>query len=477
MNNIVNMDPSRAAGAGYDLVVVGAGSAGFSAAITAADAGARVALVGHGTLGGTCVNVGCVPSKTLIRAMEGLYGANLGRFAGIEGKAVIKDWSAVIRQKDDLVEELRQAKYADLLPAYEGVSYLEGPARIVEGGVEVSGRFIRAARTIIATGSQPLIPEISGLGDVPYLTSTTAFELQDLPVSMLVIGGGYIGVEIAQMFARAGVRVTIVCRSRLLPEAEPEIGAALSGYFRDEGIIVQQGGSYRNIAVSRDGVTLRVDRDGDLVELNAERVLVATGRRPNTDGLGLKERGIRQMSNGGIAVDDQMQSSVAGIYAAGDVTGRDQFVYMAAYGAKLAAENAVNGAARRYDATTMPSVVFTDPQVASVGLTEQAAMSKGLKVRTSLLPLEYLPRALAARDTRGLIKLVAEAGTNRILGAHILAPEGSDSIQTAMLAIRFGMTVADLADMIFPYLTTVEGLKLAAQTFDKDITRLSCCAG
>ena len=135
MNNIVNMDPSRAAGAGYDLVVVGAGSAGFSAAITAADAGARVALVGHGTLGGTCVNVGCVPSKTLIRAMEGLYGANLGRFAGIEGKAVIKDWSAVIRQKDDLVEELRQAKYADLLPAYEGVSYLEGPARIVEGGV------------------------------------------------------------------------------------------------------------------------------------------------------------------------------------------------------------------------------------------------------------------------------------------------------------------------------------------------------
>ncbi|MDF1807547.1 MAG: mercury(II) reductase, partial [Hyphomonas sp.] len=167
----------------------------------------------------------------------------------------------------------------------------------------------------------------------------------------------------------------------------------------------------------------------------------------------------------------------AGIYAAGDVTGRDQFVYMAAYGAKLAAENAVNGAARRYDATTMPSVVFTDPQVASVGLTEQAAMSKGLKVRTSLLPLEYLPRALAARDTRGLIKLVADAGTNRILGAHILAPEGSDSIQTAMLAIRFGMTVADLADTIFPYLTTVEGLKLAAQTFDKDITRLSCCAG
>ncbi len=171
-----------------------------------------------------------------------------------------------------------------------------------------------------------------------------------------------------------------------------------------------------------------------------------------------------------------MQSSVAGIYAAGDVTGRDQFVYMAAYGAKLAAENAVNGVARRYDATTMPSVVFTDPQVASVGLTEQAAMSKGLKVRTSLLPLEYLPRALAARDTRGLTGSLPMPERTGFWCAHP-GPEGSDSIQTAMLAIRFGMTVADLADMIFPYLTTVEGLKLAAQTFDKDIARLSCCAG
>lgn len=477
MNNIANSDPTRSVREGYDLVVVGAGSAGFSAAITAAEAGARVALVGHGTLGGTCVNVGCVPSKTLIRAMDGVHGANLGRFAGIEGKAAITDWSAVIRQKDDLVDELRQAKYADLLPAHQGVSYLEGPARVVEGGVEVSGTFIRAARTIIATGSQTLIPEISGLDNVPYLTSATAFELQDLPASLLVVGGGYIGAEIAQMFARAGVRVTIVCRSRLLREAEPEIGAALSGYLRDEGINVQEGVSYRDIAASSDGVTLRVDRNEDLVELNAERVLVATGRRPNTIGLGLKQRGIRQEGNGGIAVDEQMQSSVPGIYAAGDVTGRDQFVYMAAYGAKLAAENAINDAGRRYDATTMPSVVFTDPQVASVGLTEQAAISQGLEVRTSVLPLEYLPRALAARDTRGLIKLVAENETNRILGAHILAPEGSDSIQTAVLAIRHGMTIVDLADTIFPYLTTVEGLKLAAQAFDKDVAKLSCCAG
>ena len=187
--------------------------------------------------------------------------------------------------------------------------------------------------------------------------------------------------------------------------------------------------------------------------------------------------GFEILGNGGIAVDDRMRTSKTGVYAAGDVTGRDQFVYMAAYGAKIAAENALNGDARRYDATAMPSVVFTDPQVASAGLTETDARNQGQEVRSSILTLDHLPRALAARDTRGLIKLVAEADTGRLLGAHILAPEGADSIQTAVLAIKHGLSVRDLGETIFPYLTTVEGLKLAAQTFDKDVAKLSCCAG
>ena len=166
-----------------------------------------------------------------------------------------------------------------------------------------------------------------------------------------------------------------------------------------------------------------------------------------------------------------------GVYAAGDVTGRDQFVYMAAYGAKIAAKNALNGDSLRYDNSAMPAVVFSDPQVASVGLTEAQAIAAGYEARTSVLPLENVPRALAARDTRGLIKLVADGATRKLLGAHILAPEGADSIQTAAMAIRCGLTIDDLAEMIFPYLTTVEGLKLAAQTFDRDVNRLSCCAG
>ena len=465
-------------GVRFDLAVIGAGSAGFSAAITGADAGARVALIGHGTIGGTCVNVGCVPSKTMIRAAEALHNARTAdRFAGIAGDARIDDWAATVAQKDALVSDLRQAKYSDLLPAYPSVTYMEGRARLANGGLDVDGIALSAGKIIVATGASPAIPAIPGIEAVPILTSTTALELTRLPKSLLVIGGGYIGAELAQMFARAGVAVTFVCRSRLLPAAEPEIGAALADVFRDEGITLIEGIAYTKIEKTAKGVRLTVDANGKAQHIEAQHALAATSRRPNTEGLGLKEAGIMVRPNGSIEVDDRMRTSKAGVYAAGDVTGRDQFVYMAAYGARIAAENALNGNNRRYDASAMPAVVFTDPQVASVGLTEAQARAQGLEVRTSILPLSHLPRALAARDTRGLIKLVAETNSNRLLGAHILAPEGADSIQTAVLAIKHGLTIADLAETIFPYLTTVEGLKLAAQAFDKDVAKLSCCAG
>lgn len=461
----------------YDLAVIGAGSAGFSAAITAAELGAQVALIGHGPIGGTCVNTGCVPSKTLIRAAEALHQAETAsRFAGIRGWAKVTDWRSVMDQKDELVSSLRQAKYLDLLPAYNTIAYRDGPARLIEGGVAVNGSVVEAEKVIITSGARPAVPAIPGIDQVPYLTSTTALELERLPKSLLVIGGGYIGCELTQMFARAGVEVTIVCRSRILPKAEPEIGEALVGYFRDEGISVREGLSYKQISRGENGISLTITEAGGEVRLDAEEVLIAAGRQPNTDDLGLEGAGVEVLENGGIVIDDMMKTSKASIYAAGDVTGRDQYVYMAAYGAKIAAENALNGDTRRYDATAMPSVVFTDPQVASVGLTEREARAQGLQVRSTTLPLDYVPRSLAARDTRGLIKLVADSD-GRLLGAHILAPEGADSIQTAALAIKLGLSVADLGEAIFPYLTTVEGLKLAAQTFEKDVTKLSCCAG
>ncbi|MGR3651457.1 MAG: mercury(II) reductase [Roseovarius sp.] len=465
-------------GGRYDLAVIGAGSAGFSAAITAAEQGASVALIGHGTIGGTCVNVGCVPSKTMIRAAEALHGAHTAsRFPGLAGEAQVTDWQALVAAKDDLVESLRQGKYINLLSAWPGISYLDGAARLSPDGIAVNGQTVPAGKAIITTGAAPAKPDIPGIDDVPWLTSTTALELTALPRSLIVIGGGYVGCELAQMFARMGTAVTLVTRSHLLPEAEPEVSEALTGYLRDDGLAVRGGLAYRRIVQANGGIALTVEIDGREETLTAEQVLVAAGRTPNTRGLDLPENDVQLGNNGAIPIDERMRTSKPGLYAAGDVTGRDQFVYMAAYGAKLAAHNALNGDSRVYDNTAMPWVVFTDPQVAGVGLSEAAARDAGYDVKTSVLSLDQVPRALAARDTRGLIKLVADAETDRLLGGQILAPEGADSIQTLALALKTGMTAKALGETIFPYLTTVEGLKLAAQTFDKDVAMLSCCAG
>ena len=461
----------------YDLAVIGAGSAGFSAAITAAELGARVALVGHGTIGGTCVNTGCMPSKNLIRATEALHHARAARFHGIRAEARVEDWGAVKRGKDALVDALRRAKYIDLLPAYDSIAYIEGRARFSDGGIIVGGRPLKTDKVIVATGASPALPPIRGIEGVPYLTSTTALDLERLPRSLLVIGGGYIGCELGQMFARAGVAVTIVDIVPILSAGEPEISAALARYLHEEGVVIRESVTPTAISKTPHGIALAICAGGKSEALEAEQVLVTTGRRPNTAGLGLDEAGIELLPNGGIKVDDHMRTTRSGTYAAGDATGRDQFVYMAAHGARIAAENALGGDGKRYDATAMPSVVFTDPQVASVGLTEAQAREHGLAVKTSVLPLDRVPRALAARDTRGLFKLIAEAGSGKLLGAHLLAPEGADSIQTAALAIKGGLTAEELAETIFPYLTTVEGLKLTAQSFQKDVAKLSCCAG
>jgi mercuric reductase len=424
------------------------------------------------------VNTGCVPSKNLIRATEPLHhAAAAARFGGIFAEARVADWRAVVRGKGTLVAALRQAKYLDLLPAYKAIAYIEGAARLLDGSIAIDGRLLDAGKVIIATGASPALPPIPGVEGVPYLTSTTALELERLPRSLIVLGGGYTGCELGQMFARAGVSITIVDILPILEAGEPEVSQALAGYLREEGIVIRENVATRSVGRTPRGVALDIFVEERDETIEAEQVLVATGWRPNTAGIGLREAGVKLLPHGGIKVDEYMRTTKPGVYAAGDVTGRDPFVYMAAYGARIAAENALTGDKKRYDATAMPAIVFTDPQVATVGLTEAAARERGLKVRSSVLPLDQVPRALAARDTRGLVKLVADARDGKLLGAHVLAPEGADSIQTAALAIKCGLTAEQLAETIFPYLTTVEGLKLAAQAFDKDIAKLSCCAG
>ena len=473
-------DSGETVNASPDLLVIGAGSAGFSAAITAAETGAQVVVIGEGTIGGTCVNVGCVPSKNLIRATESLHKATTAdRFAGIEASSRLVDWSALVQQKQDLVDELRKAKYEDLLPEYPLVSYIPGHAEFTGNGTEIAVGNVRYTpkKVIIATGSSSAHPPIDGIQNVPTLDSTTALELDTLPKSLLIIGGGVIGCELGSMFSRVGVAVTICCRSRLLPDTEPEISAVLTDILRRERVTIYDGMDYRSVESSDHGIVLTGENEKGQVLIEADQLLVASGRKPNSNGLKLELVKIAQTETGGIGVDEFMQTSHPDVYAVGDVTGRDMFVYMAAYGAKLAARNAMNGNSHEYDNSTMPAVVFTDPQVATVGLSEAAAKAQGFKVKTSVITLDNVPRFIASRETAGVIKLVADVKTDKLLGAAILAPEAGDLIQTVVMALKGGLTTRDLGDTIFPYLTGVEGLKLAAQSFDKDVKKLSCCAG
>jgi len=466
-------------GSEFDLVIVGGGSAGFAAAIRGAELGARVALVEGGTLGGTCVNVGCVPSKTLIRAAEAQHRRVHHGFDGIPSADGAADWSRVRAQKDALVAELRQAKYWGVLRSYESITLFEQRAALTSGRTVRlgDGRTLSAGKVIVTTGASPWAPPIPGLAEVGYLDNASVMALDRLPASMIVVGASAVGLELAQMFARLGVRVTVLeALPRVVPAEDAEIGEALGAFLSAEGLDVHAGVSIEQVARTSDGYTVRFRKDGRENTAVAEQLLVATGRRANTTGFGLEDLGATLGKKGEIAVNEFLQTANPDIYAAGDVIGDPMFVYVAAYGGSVAAENALGGNVRRYDLTGLPKVTFTDPAVASVGLTEDQARATGIEPLVSKLPLEHVPRALAARDTRGFVKLVADAGTRKIVGAHILATEAGEMITEPALAIRFGLTIEDLTATFHPYLTLSDGIKLAAQTFDKDVAKLSCCA-
>ena len=482
----------------FDVLVIGTGGAGVAGAIQAGSMGSRVAIAEGGLVGGTCVNVGCIPSKNLVEAAAHVHAVRTG-FPGIAPCDPTLDWTAVLRQKHDLVGELRQAKYVDVLASYPTIALLEGRVRLLGGGNGAGpivarlgdgpgAREVRARKVIIATGTSPATPSLPGLDGVEPLDSTTVMELPALPKTMLVLGGGPVGVEAAQTFARFGVKVMLVQRGpRLLPGEEPVVSEALRAVLEAEGIEVHTGTTATR--VERDGheTVLHVRRGSLEGQLRAERILVGTGRRPNTRDMGLEDVGVRLTAKGFVQVDATMRStSHPDVYAAGDVTGGPGYVYVAAAGGRVAAENAVNavpGASngavtepRAFDLSVVPNVTFTAPQVASVGLTEAGAREAGFEVDVSTLQMAQVPRALVSHRTAGLVKMVAEAGSGRLLGVHALSENAGDFIGEAALAIRFGLTARDLSGTLHPYLTWGEALKLAAQGFTSDVTKLSCCA-
>ena len=461
----------------YDLLILGSGSAAFGAAIKARDLGARVAMIESDTIGGTCVNFGCVPSKALLRAAEAYWQAGHNPFVGAPTFTGEVDLPALVEQKEGLVDQLRKDKYTDLLDYYD-IDYIQGAARFVDPEtVGVGDRRLRAFRFLVATGADTWVPPIAGLDNVDYLTSTTALDLDSVPDRLIVVGANAIGLELGQLFTHLGSHLTFVeALDRIAPFEEPEISAALHDHLLAEGATIHTSATATRAGHDGDNVWLDIDVDGATARLDADRLLMATGRRARTQGLGLEAAGIEVDQRGHVIVDDSMQTSNPAVFAAGDVTAQPQFVYVAALGGNIAAENALRGTTRRMDFRTMPRVTFTTPAIASVGMTEAEARDAGYAVITSLLPLDVVPRALVDHATEGLVKLVADESTGHLLGAHILAEGAGDVIQAAVMAIKYRATIDEIAETYHPYLTMAEALKLAAQGFGKDVKTLSCCA-
>lgn len=461
------------------VAVIGSGSAAMAAALKAVERGARVTLIERGTLGGTCVNVGCVPSKIMIRAAHIAHLRRQSAFdEGLTAAAPTVLRERLLAQQQRRVEQLRDAKYERVLGSTAAITLLHGEARFADGrslsvGLTDGGeRLVAFDRCLIATGASPAIPPIPGLENTPYWTSTEALASAAIPARLAVIGSSVVAVELAQAFARLGSEVTILARRTLFSREDPAIGKAITAAFSDEGIEVWEHTRASRIDYADAEFLLTTNRG----ELRADRLLIATGRAPDIRTLNLEAAGVETDAQEAIVVDRAMRTSAPGIYAAGDCTDQPQFVYVAAAAGTRAAINMTGGDVA-LDLTVMPAVVFTDPQVATVGHSEAEARRHGIDVDSRTLTLDNVPRALANFDTQGFIKLVAEAGSGRLIGVQAVAAEAGELIQAAALAIRHRMTVQELADQLFPYLTMVEGLKLAAQTFTRDISRLSCCAG
>jgi mercuric reductase len=451
-----------------DLVVVGSGGAAMAAGIQARSQGGSVALVEGATVGGTCLNVGCVPSKTLLAASAASERARHPRFPGVPSTAGVVDLAALIRHKDDLVSHLRGAKYLAVAEAH-GFEIIHGHARFAGPDLLlVDDVALPAKAYLLATGAVPCIDGLAGLDGVAHLTSTTAMELTRLPQSLLVIGAGDVGMEQAQLFAGLGTSVTLL--GRLAPRAEPELAQVMRQAFVRSGIhIIEE----RAATVTTQGHGVAVTTEDGTV-LQAKHLLVATGRVPRHEGLDLGAAGIDVNARGFIAIDDHQLTSNPKVWAAGDVSATPQHVYAAAATGRVAASNALGGDAS-VDWRGLPAVTFTRPQLATVGLTEQQAVDGGYGCECRLLPAADLPRALADHDPLGVVKIVAETSTGRILGVHAALEGAGELMLAATYAIRNSMTVDDVAGTWAPYLTTGEALRLCATLFRSE-KPMSCCA-
>ena len=409
----------------------------------------------------------------------------------------VTDFSALTTQNSRLVEDLREKKYANVIAGLDNVEYVQGLGRIFSesdcfsitvdrsGATEMPSRELHADRVILATGVRTSLPKqlLPGLEKVPYLTNETAYFEPILPDSLIVLGGGYVAVEAAQMFARLGSRVTLLQRSSyILSDTGEDIGLALTGYMQEEGIEVVVGVEILSVTLD-DGKAMVTARptNGKPLIFKASKIFVATGRCAKTENVSELPLRLSDSPHGGFVVSDTLETSISGVYAAGDcVAGSPQYVYTAAAEGKLAALNALasfNGQMESpIDYSVVPWVVFSSPAVAGVGLDVNEARAKGIDAETSMVPLSLLPRAIVQQETRGFVTLIRNKQDDTIIGARVLAEEGGELAMEASLCVQQKIKAQELAGMFHPYLTWNEAWKLAALGFSKDVNQLSCCA-
>lgn len=462
----------------YDLVILGGGAAAFAAAAEADRQGRRTLMINDGLpAGGTCVNVGCVPTKHFLALAKELHTIRHPRFSSIGGSVPAFDFGKAMEEKDRLLAELRRRNYQEVLQSLGQVEWLDGRASFVtDRVVRAGGREVEGDQILIATGCRTMVPPIDGLAEAGCLTNREILSLTRLPASLIVLGGGPLGLEFAQIFARFGVAVTVLeAAGRIAAPSEPEISEALQDYLQEEGITIRTGAIVERVQRNGSGKEVMAEIAGGKERLLAEEILAATGVRGNIETLNLEQIGVATERGRYVKVSEFLQTNVPNIWAAGDVVGHMCLETVAAKEGKLAVENAFLGTRRTADPVNTPWAIFTDPEVAGVGATEAAYLSKYGRCACRTVSLDRVPKAVTVNDTRGLVKMVVDPETEKIVGAHILAPQAAEMIHEATLAVRFGLSIDDLIETTHVFPTFSEGIKLAAQAFRRDIRRMSCC--
>ncbi|MEM0097857.1 MAG: mercury(II) reductase [Conexivisphaerales archaeon] len=469
----------------YDLLILGRGAAAFSAAVRASEITsneARIAMIGDGPIGGTCVNLGCVPSKYLIEASERVYAPEHQKMIGISKVKVEYNFPELMEGLRNYVSEARKSKYENVIASYPNVEVIDGTAtllgqKMVQVNNQINGSMqLSGANILIATGSSPSVPEIDGLKGAGFITSDTMWSLKKLPQSIVIIGSGAIGLELGQALMRLGSNVAVVeVMDSLLPQSEPEIGIILQKVLNREGMNFFLHSKVISVDIKNGKKTLKIVTKNGKEEIFADEILVAAGRTPNTSGLNLSAAGIKVDQRGGIITDRTMRTSAPGIYAAGDCVSKTMLLEtLAAREGAIAAAN-MFGQEGEVDYGSTAWAVFTSPQVAGVGLTERGCTMKYGACSCRAFSLSNLTRATINRDEDGLIKVIAEPNTGKVVGIHVISPNAIDIIAEGAHAVRNGLTYRDIMETSHIFPSYSEAIKLAAQSFIRDISKMPCC--